>query len=375
MPTTTLLIGTRKGLAVARRDGPGDQWQIDPLRFPLQAVYAVGVDPRPPTPRMFASTYSEFIGTNLMRSDDLGSQWIEPTRPPIKFPEGTDTALTRIWQIAAGHPDRPGVVFAGTQPSALFRSDDGGETFELVDSLWDHPHRKDWGEGYGGQAIHTLLPHPRDPDRMSVAMSTGGVYRTSDGGESWRPTNRNLKVVFLPDPYPEFGQCVHKVVRAAHQPDQLFLQNHVGVYRSDDDGDTWTSIETGLPSNFGFAVVAHPHRTETAYLFPLSGQDRMPPDKRCRVYRTDDAGESWQPLENGLPQAGFHAGVLRDAMCTEMATGPGAASDAASGAESGAGIYFGTRDGEVYASADDGDSWELVVRNLPDVLCVRAVTN
>jgi hypothetical protein len=197
-------------------------------------------------------------------------------------------------------------------------------------------------------------------------MSTGGVYRTSDDGQSWRPTNRNLRVVFLPDPYPEFGQCVHKVARAAHQPDQLFLQNHGGVYRSDDDGDNWTPIETGLPSNFGFAVVAHPHRTETAYLFPLSTQDRMPPDKRCRVYRTDDAGESWQPLENGLPQAGFHAGVLRDAMCTETAI---------DGAKAGAGVYFGTRGGEVYASADDGDSWDLVVRNLPDVLCVRALTH
>jgi phage pi2 protein 07 len=367
---TTLLIGTRKGLVVARRESVEKPWVSDPLRFDLQAVYAVGIDARPATPRLFASIYSEWSGTNLAYSDDLGVTWVEPTKPPIRFPDGVDAAIKRIWQVTPANDERPGVIYAGTEPSALFRSTDGGETFELVQALWDHPHRKEWNEGYGGQAIHSILPHPSDPQRMSVAMSTGGVYRTSDGGESWQPTNRGIQVSFMPDPFPEFGQCVHKFARHPAVPDRMFLQNHGGVYRSNDEGDSWTPIESGLPSTFGFPVVVHPHRPETAYIFPLSDADRMPPGRACAVYRTDDAGESWHPLTDGLPQQGFYAAVLRDALCTDRAGDAGGTDGRGP-----AGVYFGTRNGEVFASADDGDSWSSVARHLPDVLSVRALTH
>jgi photosystem II stability/assembly factor-like uncharacterized protein len=263
-----------------------------------------------------------------------------------------------VWQIAPS-PTEPGVVWAGSQPSALFRSEDRGEHFTLVRPLWDHPHRPEWGEGFGGQAIHTVLPHPTDPARITVAMSTGGVYRSEDAGQTWTASNAGVQVIFAPDRYPEFGQCVHKIARDAHNADRLFLQNHNGVYRSDDDGRTWDSIADGLPTDFGFAMVAHPHRADVAYNFPvIDGGNRVPPDHACRVYRTEDAGATWTPLVNGLPQEDYFDIVLRDAMCTDQADP--------------AGVYFGTRNGQVFASADEGDSWRQVAEHLPAVLCVRA---
>jgi photosystem II stability/assembly factor-like uncharacterized protein len=266
-----------------------------------------------------------------------------------------------MWALAPAPADQPDVVWAGSEPSALWRSEDGGETFSLVQALWDHPHRKEWGAGFGGQAIHTVLPHPTDSSSVLVAMSTGGVYRTSDGGESWAPSNTGIQAVFLPDRFPEFGQCVHKVARQADRPDQLFAQNHNGVYRSDDGGTTWSSIADGLPSDFGFAMVAHPREPGTAYNFPIADAgERLPPEARCRVYRTTDAGETWEALNEGLPQSAFYGGVLRDAMCAD---------DSAV-----AGIYFGTRTGSVFASRNEGDSWSEVARDLPDVLCVRAAS-
>jgi photosystem II stability/assembly factor-like uncharacterized protein len=190
-------------------------------------------------------------------------------------------------------------------------------------------------------------------------MSTGGVYRSEDAGQTWTASNTGVQVIFAPDRYPEFGQCVHKIARDAHNADRLFLQNHNGVYRSDDDGRTWDSIADGLPTDFGFAMVAHPHRADVAYNFPvIDGGNRVPPDHACRVYRTEDAGATWTPLVNGLPQEDYFDIVLRDAMCTDQADP--------------AGVYFGTRNGQVFASADEGDSWRQVAEHLPAVLCVRA---
>jgi hypothetical protein len=263
-----------------------------------------------------------------------------------------------VWQIQPGPASEPDVVYAGSQPSALFRSEDRGESFSLVRSLWDHPHRPDWGAGFGGQAIHTVVPHPKDPQQVSVAMSTGGVYRTYDGGESWRPANVGIKAYFFPDPWPEFGQCVHKVAAHPAVPDRLFAQNHHGVYRSDDGGDHWVSIAEGLPADFGFPIVVHPHDPETVYVFPLvaDGQ-RVPPGGRARVWRSTDAGESWTESSSGLPD-GFWSAVMRDAMCTDQADQ--------------AGVYLGARDGSVFASLDDGESWSQIAGHLPDVLSVRA---
>jgi hypothetical protein len=356
--TVLLAIGTSKGLFLATSDNRVD-WQVNGPHFAMTSIYAVGIDRRRATPRLLAGVDSSHFGPSVATSDDLGKTWSEPDHAPVAFPADTDTSLVRVWQLAPGPASEPDVVYAGTQPSALFRSDDGGQTFTLVRALWEHPHRPDWGAGFGGQAIHTILPHPEDPARVLVAMSTGGVYRTSDGGSTWSPGNTGIRAGFFPDPYPEFGQCVHKVARDAVDPTRLYAQNHGGVYRSDDEGATWSSIAEGLPSDFGFPVVAHPSRPATLWTFPLAADsERFPPDHRCRVFRSTDAGASWNALSEGLPTAPFYPTVLRDAMCADDATP--------------AGVYFGSRSGEVWSSRDEGESWVQVAAHLPDVLSVKA---
>jgi photosystem II stability/assembly factor-like uncharacterized protein len=359
--TVLLAIGTQKGLFLARSEDDRRSWQIGPAHFPMQAVYSVAVDTRRSTPRLLAGAQSSHFGPSVAISDDLGATWQEPDAAPLAFPVDTGAAVERVWQIAPAGESEPDVVYAGTQPSALFRSGDGGRTYELVRSLWDHPHRPQWGAGYGGQAIHTILPHPDDPERILVAMSTGGVYLTADGGKTWTASNEGIKAYFLPDPWPEFGQCVHKVARDATDPARFYAQNHHGVYRSTDGGGSWQSIADTLPSDFGFPIVAHPHRTGTLWNFPLGADgNRHPVDLRCRVYRSTDAGDTWQPQDTGLPDGPFYPAVLRDAMSTDDAEP--------------AGVYFGTRSGEVFGSSDEGESWSQIAAHLPDVLCVRAVT-
>ena len=353
-----LCIGTSKGLFLATSDDGRQSWEIGPPHFPMTAVYAVGIDARRATPRLLVGASSSHFGPSVAISDDLGATWQEPDASPLAFPASADAAVERVWQFAQS-PIAPEVVYAGTQPSALFRSDDGGATFQLMSGLWDHPHRPSWGAGFGGQAIHTVLPHPEDPDRILVAMSTGGVYRSADGGVSWNPANKGIKAYFFPDPWPEFGQCVHKVARDAGDPDRLYAQNHHGVYRSDNGGDNWESIAAGLPADFGFTMVAHPSQPGVLYTFPVEADGRRyPPALRCRVYRSSDAGDSWEMLSAGLPEGDFYPVVLRDAMCVDDADP--------------AGVYFGTRSGEVFGSVDGGDHWSPVAAHLPDVLTVRS---
>ncbi|WP_018351794.1 WD40/YVTN/BNR-like repeat-containing protein [Longispora albida] len=355
--TVLLAIGTGKGLFLAFSEDDRRSWEISGPHFPMTAVYSVMIDRRRGAPRLLAGVTSSHFGPSVMTSDDLGVSWEEPDAAPIAFPADTGTTLERVWQLAPG--TEPNVVYAGTQPSALFRSADGGVTYELVRPLWDHPHRPQWGAGFGGQAIHTILPHPHDANSILVAMSTGGVYRTADGGESWEPGNKGIKAYFLPDPWPEFGQCVHKVSRHPSRPEQLFAQNHHGVYRSEDGGSSWESIAEGLPSDFGFAMVNHPHRPGVIYAYPLEADGkRWPPGYRCQVFRSEDAGATWQPLHEGLPSDDHYGTVLRDAMCCDDAPV--------------AGVYFGTRNGEVYGSRDEGGHWQLIASHLPDVVCVRA---
>ncbi|MGH7639746.1 MAG: WD40/YVTN/BNR-like repeat-containing protein [Candidatus Dormibacteria bacterium] len=362
MTESVLLIGTTKGVVVGRSDGARRTWELDPLQLMMSSVYGLGIDRRRSTPRLFAGATSEHWGPSLFHSDDLGRTWAEPEAAPVAFPAESGTSLIRVWQIEPGLESQPDLVYAGAEPHALFRSHDGGITFELVQGLFDHPHRKDWTPGNGGACLHTIVPHPEDKERMLVALSAGGVYRTKDGGQSWEAANRGIQAYWLPEEqrFPEFGQCVHKVAMHPSHPERLFAQNHFGVYRSDDYGTNWQVIEGGLPANFGFPVLAHPHRPDVAFLFPLSGDgERMPPERRCRVYRTDDGGESWQPLSRGLPQSDYHDIVLRDALCSDRGEP--------------AGIYFGTRNGEVYQTLDDGESWSRVATNLPGVLSVRAL--
>ncbi|MEQ4205930.1 exo-alpha-sialidase [Actinopolymorpha sp. B9G3] len=357
--TVLLAIGTGKGLFLARSEGRR-RWDMTGPHFSMTAVYAVGLDTRRERPRVLAGVTNPHFGPTVARSDDLGATWDEPEEAPIAFPTDTGEALERVWQLAPGPADQPDIIYAGVEPSALFRSSDGGRTFELVRGLWDHPHRPTWEPGGGGKAIHTVLPHPTDHDQLLIAMSAGGVYRTDDGGKSWTASNTGIRAYFLPDnEYPDYGQCVHKVARNARQPEQLFAQNHHGVYRSDDGGATWSSIAEGLPSDFGFPMVAHPQRSGVIYNFPLTADGRrFPTEERFRVFRSEDAGASWTPLSAGLPAEAFYASVLRDAMACDDADP--------------AGVYVGSRNGEVYASADEGEHWQLVASHLPDVLCVRA---
>jgi photosystem II stability/assembly factor-like uncharacterized protein len=357
---TLLMIGTRKGLWIARSDDRRESWSINRADEEMSDVHAVACDTSGERPRLFASNRSFIWGTQLRWSDDLGETWSSSTDGQVAFPEDTGASLEAIWSIAPSASE-PGVVWAGTEPSALFRSEDNGETFTLVRGLWDHPHREQWHPGNGGQAIHTLLPHPEDSRRIDVAMSTGGVYRSGDGGTSWAASNSGIRADFMPEgqQFPEFGQCVHKVSRSSVDHDRMYLQNHGGVYRSDDGGGQWTQIEEGLPANFGFPVVAHPREKDTAYLFPVTASlDRFPDHGACRVYRTTNAGESWEPLAKGLPDQGFYSVVLRDAMCVDD--------------HDPLGVYFGSRDGTVFASNDEGESWQVVAEHMPDVLCVRA---
>ncbi len=357
--TTLLAIGTGKGLFLARSADDRRTWQVSGPHSLMNSVYAVCIDTRRATPRLLAGVTSSHFGPSVAVSDDLGETWQEPDQAPIAFPEETGASLVQVWQLAAGPASEPDVVYAGSQPSALFRSTDRGRTYEIVRPLWDHPHREQWGAGFGGQAIHTILPDPRDPASVLVAMSTGGVYRTADGGASWAPSNTGIRVVFSPDEWPEYGQCVHKVARDAADTDRFYTQVHHGVYRSEDAGATWRSIADGLPSDFGFAMVAHPRRSGVIYNFPLTADGhRHPPENKCRVYRSQDSGKTWEALSQGLPSEPFYPSVLRDAMCADNASTTG--------------VYFGTRSGEVYASRDEGDSWQLVAQHLPDVTCVRA---
>jgi hypothetical protein len=355
MDRTVLMIGTRKGLWVATSDEAREEWELDGPHVDMEEVYSCLVDTRHDPPRLYAGASSSWLGPRVRRSDDLGATWAEGT---LRFPEGAGASVERVWQIAAGL--EPETVWAGTEPGAVWRSGDGGATFALEQALWDHPHRTQWGEGYGGQAFHTVLPHPDDPASVTVAISTGGVYQTADGGGSWAPRNEGIRAEFLPEgqQYPEFGQCVHKVTRHPSRPERLYLQNHGGVYRSDDHGGEWTYIGDGLPADFGFPVVVHPHEPDTLFVFPLNGGDRRyPPDGDARVYRSRDAGETWEPLGEGLPDR-FWVGVMRDAMCADT--------------HDSAGLYLGARNGSVWVSSDTGEQWRPVVANLPDVMVVRA---
>lgn len=360
MATTVLLVGTRKGLWIAESDAERSDWKWGRPHFPMEEIFSVSIDTRGDVPRLLAGATSPHWGPQVYRSDDLGLTWEETPGGAIRFPEDTGSSLERVWQLRPGPDDQPGVVYAGTEPSALFVSKDSGETFELVRGLWDHPHRPLWQPGGGGQAIHTVLPHPTDSNRITVAMSTGGVYSTADAGASWNPFNRGIGAEFMPGEQPEWGQCVHKIARDAGDPDRLYAQNHGGVYRSDDSGKSWKSITAGLPGDFGFPIVAHPHTPGVIYVFPLVADiERFPPGSKPLVWRSDDAGQTWRETGPGLPEEAFTS-VLRDAFTHD-------------GAEQ-AGLYLGTRHGAVWISNDEGNHWEEIRANLPDVLCVRAAT-
>ncbi len=353
-----LLVGTVKGAFLLRSNSARGRWDVAGPYFHGLAIYTLAYDGREGRHRLWASTHS-FWGTYLRSSNDFGKTWTNPLEANVRFPADSGVSLKNIWQLCPGRPSEPDVLYCGVEPAALFESRDVGESWSLVRGLFDHPHRPRWVPGNGGLCLHSILPDPTQNRRMWVAISAAGVYGTDDGGGSWQARNRGVRVVHQPDKYPEFGQCVHKIAMHPARPDRLFLQNPWGLYRSDDGAESWRDIANGVPSDFGFAMVMHPHNPDGVYILPLESDEfRCTPDGRLRVYRTRNAGASWEPLARGLPQKRAYETVLRDAMTADSLDPHG--------------LYFGTRSGQLYGSTDEGKNWKRILEGLPAVLCVKS---
>ena len=352
-----LLVGTTKGAFILRSNAQRSRWEVGGPYFHGHNVYAMAFDGRGGQHRIWTSTAS-YWGTLLRSSDDFGKSWTNPQQAPIRFPSDTGVSLKNIWQITLGRVEEPNVLYCGVEPAALFESRDAGETWSLARGLFDHPHRPRWMPGNGGLALHTIVLDPADNQRMYVAISAGGVYRTNDGGLTWTAQNKGIRAVTMPDRFPEFGQCVHKVVMHPARPERLFLQSHWGLYRSDNFAENWTDIANGVPSDFGFAMLSHPRNPDCVYIIPVESDEfRCACDGRLRVYRTRNCGASWEPLMRGLPQKRAYETVLRDAICAD-AFDP-------------VGIYFGTRSGQLFGSRDEGRTWQKILEGLPSVTCIR----
>src|ERR1043165_1412633 len=353
-----LLVGTMKGAFIFRASKSRKKWERGGPYFPGSAVYAMAYDGRAGRHRIWAGPQSMHWGALLRSSDDFGKSWTNPEAANVKFPESAGGALERVWQIAPGRDSEPDTLYCGVEPAAVFASTDGGDTWRLNEGLWNHPQRAKWMPGGGGLCLHTILLHPKDPKSMRIAISTAGMYVTDDGGKTWRPSNKGVGAEFLPDKYPEFGQCVHKVVQSKKKPQRMYLQNHWGLYRSNDGGASWKDIANRVPSDFGFAMAIHPKDADMAWIVPLESDGfRCTPEGKLRVYRTRDGGKSWEPMAKGLPQSDAYETVLRDARAADT--------------HSTAGVYFGTRSGKVFASANEGKSWTAVADGLPPVVCVK----
>ena len=351
---TELVVGTKKGLFVLEGE-PGAPFAITARAFAGEPVEAALRDVR--NGRLLAGMTSPFYGPKIFTADDPAGAWEQSAG--LALPDGGDHALQRVWVITAG--DAEDTLYAGCDPGCLFESRDGGASWALNEALWEHNVRESWQPGGGGLCLHTVVPWPGDPARLTVAVSAAGVWHTGDGGATWRRGNRGIRARYLPDDASEEDQttlCVHRLDRAARRPERLFLQFHGGVYRSDDAGESWTAIGDGLPSDFGFPIVVDPADPDSAYVIPLSADmDRVTPDGRVRVYETRDAGATWTARGDGLPDEHAYLTVLRRAF---DAKGEGPALE----------LYFGSTSGELYGSADAGATWFEVARHLPPVYSV-----
>jgi photosystem II stability/assembly factor-like uncharacterized protein len=352
-----LLVGTRKGLFALEGD-PGDPFTVTQRAFAGETVENAVRDPR--TGRVLASVTSPFYGPKIWWTDDPGGEWTEARG--VALPDGGDKALERIWVIVPGEED--GLLYAGGDPGVLFESRDGGESWQLNRGLWEHPSREKWMPGGGGLCLHSIVTWPGDAQRLAVAISAAGVWLTDDGGETWRRGNRGLVARYLPDDTPEdeIALCVHRIHRSPKRPERMFLQFHGGVYRSDDAGESWSAIADGLPSDFGFPLALDPADPDSAYVIPLTADtDRVTPGGQVRVYETRDAGGSWAARGgDGLPSTHAYLTVLREAL-DWAGEGPGLE------------LYFGATSGDVFGSADAGASWFSAATRLPPVLSVSAV--
>jgi hypothetical protein len=350
-----ILLGTKKGAFIMEGD---EQRRSFELRGPFCETWPMNhVVADPATGTIYGGGGNEWFGPAVWMSTDLGATWTHSSEG-MAYEAGEDP-IKSVWSVAPGE----GCVYAGVEPAGLFRSEDGGASWRHVAGLRDHPSRPHWQPGGGGLILHSLVPHPDDARQLWVAISAAGVFHTQDGGATWEARNRGTRADYLPEGqnYPEFGQCVHCLVMAPGMSDRLYQQNHCGMYRSDDGGRRWESIEAGLPSSFGFPAAVHPREAATLYLLPLNGDiaGRYVPDAKAAVWRTRDGGKTWEALREGLPQKDAFFGVLRQAMATDRLEP--------------AGVYFGTGSGALFASADEGDSWRCIAQHLPTILSVETL--
>jgi photosystem II stability/assembly factor-like uncharacterized protein len=368
MTGVRVLVGTRKGAFILTADGARRRWDVQGPHFGGWEIYHVAGSPANPS-RLYASQSSGWFGQVVQRSDDGGASW-EPVDNSFAYTgdpgshqwyDGSQRPweFKRIWHFAADYAD-PDVVYAGAEDAALFRSADGGRSWQELPGL-RAVNGPLWQPGAGGMCLHTIVLDPGNPGRIVVAISAAGAFRSDDGGATWRAINRGLQSEGIPDPDADVGHCVHCLAMHPSRPNVLFMQKHWDVMRSDDAGDSWREISGNLPSDFGFPIAVHAHEPETVYVVPIkSDTEHYPPDGRLRVYRSRSGGDEWEPLTAGLPQQDCYVNVLRDAMAVDRLDP--------------CGIYFGTTGGQVYASADGGDSWAPIVQNLPAVLSVEVQT-
>ena len=353
MTRSVLLVGTPKGAFLMEGDAQRQSWS---LRGPLCEGWPIhDLSVEPASGAILAAGGSPWYGPAVFRSDDRGETWTHSSEGLTYGDDGPKIAT--IWNVTAAH----GSIWAGVEPAGLFRSDDGGSTWTHVSGLRDHPSQPTWQPGGGGLILHTIVPHPTDPARMWVGISAVGTFETQDGGKIWEARNRGVRADYDPEPNPETGQCVHKLVIAPGTDETLYQQNHCGVYRSDDGGRSWDEITAGLPSEFGFPMAIHPRDASTAWVIPLNGADkgRYMPDASAAVWRTTDGGRSWTRHGDGLPQKDAYVGVLREAMAVDTLDPVG--------------VYFGTGTGQLYASTNEGRSWAVVADNLPPIWGVEAM--
>jgi photosystem II stability/assembly factor-like uncharacterized protein len=350
----TLLVGTKRGLFIVRSDAERNDWHISSPRLNGREVYHAFIDARDGT--AWAATDHAVWGAHVHRSDDGGDTWETLGTAPHYSDE---RGLTAVWHLAPGPAAQPDTLYAGIEPAGLFVSRDCGESWQPVSELNDHPTNTTWQPAGGGLALGSIQHDPRDARRIYCSLSAGGVYRSDDGGASWTPRNQGVRAEFLPDRYPRTGQCVHQLLLHPARPDRLYQQNHCGVYRSDDRGDTWVEITNGLPSEFGYALAVDPGNADVVYVIPEeSSHMRATIDGKLRVYRTRDAGASWEALTEGLPQEHAYVSILREGMCSDSFTPVG--------------LYVGTSSGHLFASRDGGDSWSVIAGYMPRILSVTS---
>jgi photosystem II stability/assembly factor-like uncharacterized protein len=369
MSRVRILVGTRKGAFVLTSDGKRDRWDVSGPHFGGWEIYHLKGSPADPD-RLYASQSSGWFGQVIQRSNDGGKTWeSKDNKFTYDGPTGTHLwydgtphpwGFARVWHLEPS-PTDPDTVYAGVEDAALFRTTDGGGSWQELPGLRTHKSASLWQPGAGGMCLHTILLDPSRAGRMFVAISAAGAFRSDDAGTTWRPVNKGLQSEGIPDPTAEVGHCVHRLAMHRSRPEVLFMQKHWDVMRSDDAGESWREVSGNLPSDFGFPIDVHAHEPETIYVVPIkSDSEHYPPEGKLRVYRSRSGGDEWEPLTKGLPQSHCYLNVLRDAMSVDTLDP--------------CGVYFGTSGGQVYASADAGNSWAAIVRDLPAVVSVEAQT-